>query len=415
MKNKALSFVLAIVTVLMAVNSLASDEQISAVETYPAWADEAIKYAMSEGIMNGMENGFQPDTHMSRAMVVTVLYRYVGEPTNKFWYENAFSDIEKGTWYYSAVLWASQNGVVNGKGNGVFDPNGNVTRQEFITILHRFADKVMSQSVEYGRSTLSVFGDSVSIAPWAREAVLWACADYDDYPDIHMGKDTIIMGFPSTPKPLFKPDNALSRAEFAVMIHRYACSDIPTKREVLKQTTPEPKYTYVGREEELEGETYGLTRRVNWEGTGEFVLGDPVGVATDVVSGHQIFSPEKASAGIEIIHSYDELQVYLSEAKPEINGNLPCAYMHGYTEDYFDDKVLVVINRTFGSGGLDFVFTEAVRSGEELSLVMRTELRGSGLRPAIMAYAWQTYEMDRSALSGVKTISLYAVSDGFYA
>ena len=84
--------------------------------------------------------------------------------------------------------------------------------------------------------------------------------------------------------------------------------------------------------------------------------------------------------------------------------------MHEYTEEYFIDKVLVVIDRTFVSGKLSYNFSGAIRTGEELCLIMRTELMGTGYRPDVMAYSWQVYEMDRSALDGAKTVSLYAAS-----
>ncbi len=135
-----------------------------------SWYKSAVDYAVAKGLMNGTGNNkFEPNTPMSRAMLVTVLWRYEGEPSG---YVNIFTDIKESQWYTDAVAWAAANGIVGGVGNSRFSPNGNITREQLATILFRYCSSVGIDTS--ARADLSAFPDSAKISPYAKDAISWA-------------------------------------------------------------------------------------------------------------------------------------------------------------------------------------------------------------------------------------------------
>ena len=138
-----------------------------------AWYYDAVQYASQNGLMNGVGNGkFDPEGSMTRAMLVTVLWRYEGEPAGG---ENIFTDVPNGTWYTDAAAWAASNGIVGGIGNGKFDPDGSITREQMATILFRYAQKKGIDTSKRGE--LSGFADSGNVSSWAKDAVQWTVAE----------------------------------------------------------------------------------------------------------------------------------------------------------------------------------------------------------------------------------------------
>ena len=140
-----------------------------------AWYVEAVNYAVRNGLMNGVGNDqFNPEGSMTRAMLVTVLWRYEGEPEG---YENTFSDVNSkdGSWYVDAVAWAATNNIVGGVGNGKFDPEGEITREQMATILFRYANWKGIETSK--RGDLSAFPDANKISAYAKEAIQWAVAE----------------------------------------------------------------------------------------------------------------------------------------------------------------------------------------------------------------------------------------------
>ncbi|MGN1307246.1 MAG: leucine-rich repeat protein [Faecousia sp.] len=138
-----------------------------------AWYYEAVEYAVEKGLMNGVGGGnFDPEGTMTRAMLVTVLWRYEGEPAEG---ENTFTDVPNGTWYTEAVAWAAANGIVGGVGNGKFDPEGSITREQMAAILFRYAGKKCIDTSK--RGDLSGFPDSGKISAWAKDAMQWTVAE----------------------------------------------------------------------------------------------------------------------------------------------------------------------------------------------------------------------------------------------
>lgn len=150
-------------------------EAVASFTDVPAneWYAGAVNYAVENGLMNGIGNGkFDPEGSMTRAMLVTVLWRYEGEPAEG---KNTFTDVPNGTWYTDAVAWAAEKGIVGGVGNGKFDPDGSITREQMATILFRYAQKKNIDTSKRGE--LSGFADSGKVSSWAKDAVQWTVAE----------------------------------------------------------------------------------------------------------------------------------------------------------------------------------------------------------------------------------------------
>ena len=139
-----------------------------------AWYHESVDYVLGKGLMNGYGNGlFAPGGSATRAMVVTVLYRMEGSPSVGA--QVPFSDVKAGEWYTAAVVWANENGIVQGYGNGVFGIDDTVSREQFAAILYRYA-KYKGYGAGAGNSAdLSAYNDAGSISSWAAESMQWAC------------------------------------------------------------------------------------------------------------------------------------------------------------------------------------------------------------------------------------------------
>ena len=171
-----------------------------------SWYYEAVEYCAENGLFSGTAAGrFSPDNTMTRAMLVTVLWRLDGEqsPSNKA----EFTDVMDGNWYTDAVAWASENGIVNGVGKGRFNPDGNVTREQIATILRRYADyKGLDTSKT---ADLSSFPDHSQISAYAREAMSWANAE------------GLINGNQSAGKLILQPTGNATRAQVATILMRY--------------------------------------------------------------------------------------------------------------------------------------------------------------------------------------------------
>ena len=142
---------------------------------------------------------------MTRAMLVSVLWRLAGEPAPKG--ANTFDDVPDGTWYTDAVTWAAENGVVAGIGNGRFDPDGSVTREQTAVILFNYA-----QSKGYdvsARADLSAFPDAGSVSDWAQSALAWANAS------------GLISGAVRGTQTILDPQGSASRAQVAMILMGY--------------------------------------------------------------------------------------------------------------------------------------------------------------------------------------------------
>lgn len=134
------------------------------------WFYDAVKFVNESGLMNGMsDTTFAPNDTLTRAMFVTILYRADGEP--EVGGTMSFTDVESGSWYEKAVIWAVNNGIVNGITETEFAPNAEITREQMATILYRYAAyKGYDVSVRGETS----YTDKADVSPFAGDAVTWA-------------------------------------------------------------------------------------------------------------------------------------------------------------------------------------------------------------------------------------------------
>lgn len=168
------------------------------------WYHEAIDTMLREGLMNGTGNGlFEPNGTLTRAMLVTILWRSEGKPAASA--QTSFTDVPAGAYYVEAVRWAAANGVVKGVSSTEFGPSKNITRQELVTILWRLAAKKGLNTSNAGL-TVPEFADHSQIAAWAAEAMSWGCTR-----GILTGKSANRVD----------PTDTATRAEAAAMIVRF--------------------------------------------------------------------------------------------------------------------------------------------------------------------------------------------------
>lgn len=170
------------------------------------WAHDDIDRAVGAGLFNGITaTKFEPDAVMTRAMLVVVLYRLGGNGEDVSDYENPFNDLREDGYYYDAVMWASKHRIANGDDTGAFRPEDPITREELVTLINRYADRMGYPTDIY--QDLGSYTDAASVSPWARESMCWA-----------LGAG-IIKGV--TAKTLCPQDEA-TRAQVATMLIRFA-------------------------------------------------------------------------------------------------------------------------------------------------------------------------------------------------
>lgn len=170
------------------------------------WYYGAAAYAYNNGLFAGMTpTTFAPNATMTRAMLVSVLWRLAGEPAPKA--PNTFVDVPDGAWYTDAVTWAAENGVVSGIGGSRFDPSGFVTREQTAEILYNYAH---SKGYDVSaRADLTAFPDAASVSGWAGEALSWANAA------------GLINGTVRDGQTILDPQGSASRAQVAMILMNY--------------------------------------------------------------------------------------------------------------------------------------------------------------------------------------------------
>lgn len=139
-----------------------------------AWYHDGVDYALRNGLMNGYSDSrFGPNDPISRAVVVTILWRMAGSPAAN----NAedFTDVQTSAWYASAVRWAAETGVVNGYADGRFGTDDPVTREQLAAMLYRYA-VLQGYDVSVGENTnILSYDDVFSVSQWAMGTLQWAC------------------------------------------------------------------------------------------------------------------------------------------------------------------------------------------------------------------------------------------------
>ena len=133
------------------------------------WFYDAVKYVNENGLMKGIsDTEFAPENNITRAMFVTVLYRIENEPQT---IASAFNDIESGSYYEKAVAWANANGIVLGVSEDRFAPNDNITREQMAAIIYRYAAFKGYDMTANGNTN---YKDNDDISDYAKSAVIWA-------------------------------------------------------------------------------------------------------------------------------------------------------------------------------------------------------------------------------------------------
>ena len=167
------------------------------------WFYDAVRYAYETGLMDGVGDSlFAPNSETTQAQLVTILYRLAGEPEPGG--DSGFADVAAGTWYTDAVAWAAENGIVNGVSDTEFVPGDDITREQLAAILYRYA---ACQGYDVSqRADLSGFGDAESISGYAQEALSWAHAQ------------GLVLGFEDGS---LRPQGTASRAQIAAVLMRF--------------------------------------------------------------------------------------------------------------------------------------------------------------------------------------------------
>ena len=166
-----------------------------------AWYVPAVQYVYNNNLMAGTNGGksFSPNSNITRGMIATVLYSNEGKPATSI--ANPFSDVKDGAWYYNAVLWAKEKGVADGKSDGTFGPNNNITRQDLAMMLYAYA-QYKNYNLDKNADALKGFSDAGKVSGYAKNAMTWA----------------VTQGILSGKGGRLDPAGKATRAEFAQMI-----------------------------------------------------------------------------------------------------------------------------------------------------------------------------------------------------
>ena len=171
------------------------------------WYHTGVDFMVKNGFMNGVaDDAFDVDGNLTRAQLVTILYRIAGEPESTA--TNPFADVADGQWYTTAVIWAAENGIVKGVNTTTFAPNDQITREQIATILFRYAK---AEKVE---GKLAGFPDAEKVSDYAADAMAWA---------VEQG---LINGISeSDGKTYLAPQETATRAQIAVILMRYLTAE----------------------------------------------------------------------------------------------------------------------------------------------------------------------------------------------
>lgn len=167
------------------------------------WFYNDVRYVYEKGIMDGTgADRFSPNAPLTRAMIVTILYRMAGSPSVSG--SSDFTDVAAGKWFAKAVAWAAANGIVNGYGDSLFGPNDPVTREQLAAILYRYAVYGGMTAVTL-EENLGSFADTAQLSAYAIQAMNWAVGQ------------GLINGSGNN----LVPKAQATRAQVAAIIHRY--------------------------------------------------------------------------------------------------------------------------------------------------------------------------------------------------
>ena len=188
------------------------------------WFFEAVRFMNVLGYMVGTENGFEPELPLSRAMVVTLLWQLEGRPdmsSESGARSSGFIDVPDDQYYTNAIIWAVEANLVNGYGNGRFGPDDDITREQLVTILFKYATMVGIDTSN--RTDISQYTDSGSVSDWALEAMSWAIAE-----GLVQGRSDMMID----------PESTATRAEAATLFMEFITTYLSNEPQESDQTTP---------------------------------------------------------------------------------------------------------------------------------------------------------------------------------
>lgn len=171
------------------------------------WFYRDVLFSYEKGLMSGMDAAaFAPYANTTRAQIAVIFYRMEGSPAVEG--ENSFTDVVRGSgtaWFYDAVTWAQQNGIMGGYGNSSFAPNDPITREQLAAIFYRYA-QYKGYDTTQGGMAIREFDDYESISDYAMGAMAWA----------------VNTGLVKGDSNLLYPKGTATRAELAALFHRFA-------------------------------------------------------------------------------------------------------------------------------------------------------------------------------------------------
>ncbi len=172
-----------------------------------AWYSDHVDYLFEQNIITGITPAlYKPNQSLTRGQMATVLYRIAGSP--EVTSECPFTDIASGKYYYRAVLWAAENGIVTGYTDQTFRPDNKITREQIATILYRYT-QFSETAIEGDPALLEAFPDAGKVANYAKPALAWAV------------QEALITGVATEDGTFLMPKNNASRAQIATILSRY--------------------------------------------------------------------------------------------------------------------------------------------------------------------------------------------------
>ena len=340
-----------------------------------AWYYDAVQYVCKEGLFQGVGRGrFEPDTYMSRAMLVTVLWRMAGSPAA----EGApFADVAPDAWYAQAAAWAAGEGIVTGVGHRRFAPEEEVTRAQVAVLLYRSSGAAAPE-----QGTLDVFSDRADISAWAVEAMRWAVAE------------GILTGVSAGGSVCLYPQQSATRAQVAAILMRRAKGGEQTMQALaygLSGSGQYPLMAYrIGTGENVMLLTFALH---GWEDVFDADGAALVTLADELIGFLQPRAQEVTAAGwsVYIVRCANPDGLYLGKS---CNGPGRCTTTH-YTSDGRLVAGGVDINRSFPYCYRRFFSTRSYNGTAPLQCAEARALKrlvehigGSGRNVCIDTHGW---------------------------
>ncbi|MBQ8524099.1 MAG: S-layer homology domain-containing protein [Clostridia bacterium] len=287
------------------------------------WSYADLMYVTEKGLMNGTTaDKFAPAETMTRAMVVTVLYRLQGEPETQ--YKATFTDVKNNKWFTDAVIWAAENKIVEGKGNGIFAPTETITREQLATIIMRYAP--MEYIITEERADITHYADYKRVHDYAKDALSWANAI-----GLITGKTADTLA----------PREGATREQFAKILRCF--KEYDSYKYELVYNTPKPLSTYTGKPYELVTDA-DIYVAVDGNDTNPGTLDKPVAT---FAKAKEMVRELKKTAKDEIVVAFkagdygvlDNLQFTAEDSGSESVPVTYCAYGDG--EVYFTNGIYI--------------------------------------------------------------------------